>query len=154
MFLLFLACNSLLRWRAGARCWRSRRRAATASACLRRPLGPQPHALRHARNAGQMCAPSARCSLCNHVAPQLETAATYRGLGVRSCFSFLIVTASCLHSTLILGPRCSSGTWSRSWMHTGGACALLLLCESAYLLSRRAANARQVDVATRVYVSF
>ena len=72
-------CNSLLRWRAGARSWRFQRPAATASACLRRPLGPQAHALRHARNAGQKCAPSVRCSLCNHVAPQLETAAWYTG---------------------------------------------------------------------------
>ena len=37
-------------------------------------------------------------------------------------------------------------------MHTGGVVALLLLCECVYLLSNRAANARQVNFAMHIYV--
>ena len=47
----------LRRWRRSSHFCRYPRPAATASACLRRLLGPQPHALRHATTAGQKCPP-------------------------------------------------------------------------------------------------
>ena len=54
----------LRRWRRSSHFCRYPRPAATASACLRRLLGPQPHALRHATTAGQKCPPPvAPCNL-------------------------------------------------------------------------------------------
>ena len=81
-------------------------------------------------------------SLCNHVAPQLETAATYRGLGVRSSaspFSILIVRP---HMTGHLGSAARLG------LSHGLGCTQVVrvpCCSSASLLtSFRAAQPTHV----------
>ena len=65
--------------------------AATASACLRRPLGPQPHAPRHATAACQKCVPTRPSQLVT-----LRTRHRRR----RVLLLLLIVTASYAHRRL------------------------------------------------------
>ena len=80
------SATGFVRWRSSHFC-RHPRPAATTSACLRsRPLGSQPHALRHATTAGQKSSPFARCSLqraARHSCDMTHTTAS-----PRSCFSF------------------------------------------------------------------
>ena len=81
------SATGFVRWRRSSHFCRHPRPAATTSACLRsRPLGSQPHALRHATTAGQKSSPFARCSLqraARHSCDMTHTTAS-----PRSCFSF------------------------------------------------------------------